>query len=146
MLRLFKVSDGGYVDFPDDLFHSSSYTPTFDYANDKVTISSVAYVLSTIYRVDDVGATVIHNKYGRQVAFSAGRQFDIVPDDGNDVTYPGCQLWLSEAGSVCLTLLDDQSGHTGKVWTDMAAGYHPIQIRRLWDTGTTNAGEIIGLI
>jgi len=88
----------------------------------------------------------IIDRGGNTVAFSHSKQYEITPDDTNDLPIPCVAIRLSTEATVKLTLVDDIEGHTGVVWTAMEKGYHPLAVRKIYATGTDAGVEILGLI
>lgn len=64
--------------------------------------------------------------------------FAITPSDAADLAEVTLNLYVSTAGAVKATMFD------GSVVTyaNLAAGRHPLRIKRLWATGTTATGLI----
>jgi hypothetical protein len=63
----------------------------------------------------------------------------VTPDDANDLTHLTRAIYLGTGGTVKLSLEDG----TAVTFTDMAAGWHPLRVARVWDTGTS-AADIVG--
>lgn len=68
--------------------------------------------------------------------------FDITPDDDNDLPLATRGIYVGVTGDLTVTLVNSSSSRTYK---NLAAGViHPIRARRVHDTGTT-VTFIIGL-
>ena len=68
--------------------------------------------------------------------------FDITPNDTVNLTVPARGLYLAESGDVKVDMIN---GNT-ITFSNMAAGIvHPLQVRRVYSTGTTASG-IIGVL
>ena len=63
----------------------------------------------------------------------------VTPDDANDLTHLTRALYIGTGGTVQLSLEDG----TTVTFTNMAAGWHPIRVARVWATGTS-ATDIVG--
>jgi len=57
----------------------------------------------------------------------------VVPDDVADLTTVTRALYVGQAGDVRVTVL----GGDVVTFVDMVAGWHPVRVTRVWDTGTT---------
>lgn len=84
-------------------------------------------------------------------AFQATGAFVITPHDtqtvdqhaGNTNGYKYCALYTASGGDIKVTMCDG----TDVTFTALPAGsFIPIQVRRVWATGTTNTSGILGLI
>jgi hypothetical protein len=78
------------------------------------------------------------------VQFPSGpitRPFTITPADGTDVPTGTRAIYVGVAGDVSLLLLDN----TTTVTLTLAAGWHPIAMKRVRSTGTTATGLIGGI-
>lgn len=64
--------------------------------------------------------------------------FAVTPDDSTDLAELSLNLYVGTAGAAKLTMLD------GSVVTyaSLAAGRHPLRVKRVWATGTTATGII----
>jgi hypothetical protein len=71
----------------------------------------------------------------------ATKAFAITPNDGADLAVPTRCLYVGTAGNVSVILAEDSAAVT---ITNLAVGYHPLQIKRLRASGTTAAG-LVGL-
>lgn len=68
---------------------------------------------------------------------------DIVSDAGNTKGYKFCALYTSLGGNIKVTMCDG----TAVTFNAVPVGtFIPIQVTRVWSTGTTNTTGIIGLI
>lgn len=64
--------------------------------------------------------------------------FAVTPNDSTDLAELSLNLYVGTAGAAKLTMLD------GSVVTyaNLAAGRHPLRVKRVWATGTTATGII----
>lgn len=68
---------------------------------------------------------------------------NIVDDAGNTKDYEFCALYTSLGGDIKVTMLDGAE----VTFAALPVGtFVPIQVKRVWVTGTTNVTGIIGLI
>ena len=68
---------------------------------------------------------------------------NIVSDAGNTKGYTYCTLYTSLGGNIKVTMLDG----TDVTFNAVPVGtFIPIQVKRVWATGTANVTGIIGLI
>lgn len=65
--------------------------------------------------------------------------FAITPNDGTDLQEITLSLFVGTAGAVKVTLFDG----TTVTYSSLAAGRHPLRVKRLWATGTA-ATNLIG--
>lgn len=72
------------------------------------------------------------------------RSFAIAPSDDDDLPVGTRWLYVGGGGDVKVSLVDDNSSHTGTVLTDVPDGsVLRIAVRRVWATGTT-ATDLVG--
>lgn len=71
----------------------------------------------------------------------ASRAFAITPNDSTDLTTQTRALYVGTAGNLVVTLVGDSSSVT---FSNVAAGYHPLRVKRVHATSTTATG-LIGL-
>ena len=64
----------------------------------------------------------------------------VTPDDVNDLPYVTQWLYLANAGQLQVTTSGGQTLTT----PEMAAGWHPIELTRIFATGTTVTGIMVG--
>lgn len=64
--------------------------------------------------------------------------FAITPSDSNDLDEVTLNLYVGTAGTAKLTMFD------GSVvqYASLAAGRHPLRVKRVWATGTSAAGLV----
>lgn len=64
--------------------------------------------------------------------------FAITPNDSNDLSEMTVNLYIGTAGTAKLTMFD------GSVveYANLAAGRHPLRVKRVWATGTSAAGIV----
>ena len=67
----------------------------------------------------------------------------ITPSDTQDIEFES--FWLQEASTVKFTFLKKDKSAGNTVTMVLAAGYHPLRIKRLFSTGSTIASGLIGL-
>lgn len=63
----------------------------------------------------------------------------ITPDDAADLTHVTRAVFLGTGGDLRVTM----AGGETLVFVNMAPGWHPVRVARVWATGTT-AAQIIG--
>ena len=92
---------------------------------------------------------VAQNPYSGQkpnTARTPSKKFAISPSDSDDVgTYGTTHLWSGAGGAAKLSLVDDDAGDTGTVFTLAANTLYPFAVRRVWATGTSATG-LVGLV
>lgn len=64
--------------------------------------------------------------------------YAVTPDDSNDLTEVTLSLYIGTAGTLKVTMMD------GSVvsYAAIAAGRHPLRVKRVWATGTSAAGIV----
>lgn len=64
--------------------------------------------------------------------------YAVTPDDSNDLSEMTLSLYISTAGTLKVTMLD------GSVvsYAAIAAGRHPLRVKRVWATGTSATGIV----
>jgi len=65
----------------------------------------------------------------------------VTPNDSNDLGYPVRAIYVGGAGNAQVTLAGDSNPVT---FTNLAVGWHPMRVRRVWATLTT-ATNILAL-
>ena len=63
----------------------------------------------------------------------ATHALNVVLSDTTDLEAPSRAIHVGNGGDVKLTMI---SGDT-IVFTNLSIGWHPLRVRRVWDTGTT---------
>lgn len=64
--------------------------------------------------------------------------FAITPNDATDLAEITLNLYVSVAGAVKVTMMDG----TDVTYANLAAGRHPLRVKRVWATGTTATGIV----
>ena len=64
--------------------------------------------------------------------------FAITPSDANDLAEITINLYVGTAGAAKLTMYDDSV----VTYASLAAGRHPLRVKRVWATGTTASGLV----
>lgn len=64
--------------------------------------------------------------------------FAITPNDSADVTENTLSLYIGTGGALKVTLLDNSV----VTYAAIAAGRHPLRVKRVWATGTTATGIV----
>lgn len=85
-------------------------------------------------------AGIFHDRGGAESP--ASRAFAITPSDSTDLTTVTRSLYVGSGGNLSVILVGDTSAVT---FTNIAAGYHPLRIKRVRSTGSTATG-LVGLI
>ena len=67
------------------------------------------------------------------------RVISVTPDDGQDISHLSRALYLGTGGDLRATMSDGAT----VTFVNMAPGWHPIRVARVWSTGTT-ADHILG--
>lgn len=62
----------------------------------------------------------------------------VTPNDSTDLAEVTLALWISVAGAVKVTMLDG----TVVTYASLAAGRHPLRVKRVWATGTAATGIV----
>lgn len=64
--------------------------------------------------------------------------YAVTPDDSNDLSEMTLSLYIGTAGTLKVTMLD------GSVvsYAAIAAGRHPLRVKRVWATGTSATGIV----
>jgi len=79
-----------------------------------------------------------HQSTPARIASPVTGAFVITPDDATDLAEVTLSLYVGTAGAAKLTMFD------GSVVTyaNLAAGRHPLRVRRVWATGTAATGLV----
>ncbi len=79
-----------------------------------------------------------HTNAIKAIASPITGAFAVTPNDATDLTEITLSLYVSVAGAVKVTLAD------GSVVTyaNLAAGRHPLRVKRVWATGTAATGIV----
>lgn len=64
----------------------------------------------------------------------------VTPNDGTDLTYTTRQIYIGVAGTLKVTMKDGMPVS----FANIAAGWHPLCVSRVWLTGTSATGIIAG--
>ena len=67
----------------------------------------------------------------------------ITPSDSAELDYDG--FWLESDSTVKLTFMKRDKKAGNDITMPLTAGYHPIRIKKVWATGSTISGTIVGL-
>lgn len=73
----------------------------------------------------------------------ARKAFTIIPNDGTDLSVYPKALYIGVAGNLTVTPVGN-TADTGILFGNVPIGWFPVQVRRVWDTGT-DADGIVGV-
>lgn len=65
---------------------------------------------------------------------------NVTPDNGNDLTYASRAIYVEVAGTLAITTLGGETVTT----PSLNQGWHPIRATRIFATGTTATGIMVG--
>lgn len=89
----------------------------------------------------------VYNPQDSRCIGEYGAHFVITPSDTADIAKPGSHIECASAGSVRLSLLDDDltvPALSGGIVHELPAGISTFAVKRVWSTGT-DANTFIGL-
>jgi hypothetical protein len=78
----------------------------------------------------------------REAGSPARKAFAITPSDVAELSTWATFLYIGTAGDLTVTPVGN-SADTGILYADCPAGWVPVQVRKVWDTGT-DATDIVG--
>lgn len=79
-----------------------------------------------------------HNNKNVQIASPVTGAFVVTPNDSTDIAEVSMNLYIGTGGTLKVTMMD------GSVvsYAAIAAGRHPLRVKRVWSTGTSATGIV----
>jgi hypothetical protein len=84
-------------------------------------------------------ANIIERKDRTEPARNAAA---VTPNDSTDLTNSSRNIYVGTSGNLTVTMLDMADG-TSVTLPNAPVGYHPLEVKRIWSTGTTASNIVV---